>query len=271
METLDACSGDLNPPLPFRFFADTKKYSKPRGRFTDQRPAKGEKFSFARSTYVNDKAALYETRKAAKDGLSLIKSHLFRFGLIMHSGTIDKRSKTEVMHVPAKQKISSAEDVKDLILDDGSILHFCPKFTYLGSIFTPDLDDTEDIQNRLNKANSDFCLMRAFVFTKPYIPLPLKRALYTSLVVNLLLWVCENWALQEESLRKLQTFHTKCCRAMIGVSMWEVAMYSVTNENVLKYVGVPPMENIIHHRRLTWMGKIARMPFERFPRKFLAA
>ena len=48
-------------------------------------------------------------------------------------------------------------------------------------------------------------------------------------------------------------------------------MYSVTNENVLKYVVVPPMENIIHHRRLTWMGKIARMPFERFPRKFLAA
>ena len=113
--------------------------------------------------------------------------------------------------------------------------------------------------------------MRALVFSNPYIPLPLKRALYTSLVVNLLLWGCENWALREESLRKLQTFHTKCCRAMIGVSMWEVAMYSVTNENVLKYVGVPPMENIIHHRRVTWMGKIARMPLERFPRKFLAA
>ena len=175
------------------------------------------------------------------------------------------------MHFPAKQKTSSAEDVRDLVLDDGSILHFCPKFTYLGSIFTLDLDDSEDVQNRLNKANSAFGSMRALVFSNPYIPLPLKRALYTSLVVNLLLWGCENWALREESLRKLQTFHTKCCRAMIGVSMWEVAMYSVTNENVLKYVGVPPMENIIHHRRLTWMGKIARMPFERFPRKFLAA
>ena len=104
MESLDACSGDLNPSLPFRFFTDTKNDSKSRGRLTGQRPAKGEKFSFARSIYVDDKAALYETRKAAEDGLSLIKSHLLRFGLIMHSGTIDKRSKTEVIHVLAERK-----------------------------------------------------------------------------------------------------------------------------------------------------------------------
>ena len=107
--------------------------------------------SFFHVIYVNNKATLFATRKAAEDGPSLIKSHLLRFGLIMHSGTIEKRFKTEVMHVPARQKISSAEDVKDLVLDDGSIIHFCSKFTYLGSIFTLDLDDSEDVQNRRNK------------------------------------------------------------------------------------------------------------------------
>ena len=270
MQSLDACSGALNPALPFKFFPDTKT-GKLRGRLTGQRPAKGKDFSFARSIYVDDKAALYETRQAAVDGISLIKRHLLRFGLKMHSGTADKRSKTEAMHFPAKQTTSTAEDVRDLILDDGSIIHFCTQFTYLGSLFTPNLDDSEDVQKRINKANSAFGSMRALVFANPYIPLPLKRALYTSLVVNLLLWGCENWALKEEPLRKLQTFHTKCCRAMIGVSMWEVSLLSVTNENVLRYVGIPPMENIIHYRRLIWMGKIARMPFKRFPRKFLAA
>ena len=54
MQSLDACSGDLNPALPFKFFPDTKKSSKPRGRLTGQRPAKGENFSFACSIYVND-------------------------------------------------------------------------------------------------------------------------------------------------------------------------------------------------------------------------
>ena len=42
---------------------------------------------------------------------------------------------------------------------------------------------------------------------------------------------------------------------MIGVTMWEVADYSITNENVLKHVEIPSMEDIVHYRRLTWMGK----------------
>ena len=58
---------------------------------------------------------------------------------------------------------------------------------------------------------------------------------------------------------------------MIGVTMWEVADYSTANKNVLKHVVIPSMDDIVHYRRLVWMGKIARMPLDRFPRKFLAA
>ena len=46
------------------------------------------------------------------------KKHLLRFGLIMHTGTTEKRSKTECMHVPAKQGQSTVEDTTDLALDD---------------------------------------------------------------------------------------------------------------------------------------------------------
>ena len=77
--------------------------------------------------------------------------------------------------------------------------------------------------------------------------------------------------LHNSSLAKLKTFHTKCCRAILGITMWEVASYRVKNANVLKYIGIPPVENYIHYRRLIWIGKISRMPFTRFPRKFLTA
>ena len=53
--------------------------------------------------------------------------------------------------------------------------------------------------------------------------------------------------------------------------MWEVAMYSVTNENVLRRISLPPMDDVVHHRRLTWMGKLARMSTDNSPRKFLNA
>ena len=93
---------------------------------------------------------------------------------------------------------------------------------------------------------------------------------------NIKLFICwqsklgDNF-LHAESMRRLKVFHTKCCRSMIGVTTWEVADYSILNENVLKLVGIMSMEDIVHYRRLVWMGKIARMPLDRFPRKFLAA
>ena len=72
-------------------------------------------------------------------------------------------------------------------------------------------------------------------------------------------------------MRKLRVFHTRSCRSILGITMWEVAMYSVTNENVLRRISLPPLDDIVHHRRLTWMGKLARMSTENFPRKFLNA
>ena len=109
------------------------------------------------------------------------------------------------------------------------------------------------------------------IFAPRFIPLKLKRALYISCVLNILLWGAENWALHNSSLAKLKSFHTKCCRSILGITMWEVASYRVKNENVLKYIGIPPVENYIHFHRLIWIGKISRMPFSRFPRKFLTA
>ena len=95
-------------------------------------------------------------------------------------------------------------------------------------------------------------------------------------VINLIMMVgssvvARNWALHSSSLAKLKSFHTKCCRSILGITMWEVASYRVKNANVLKYIGIPPVDNYIHYRRLIWIGKIGRMPFSRFLRKFLTA
>ena len=73
--------------------------------------------------------------------------------LLMHSGIEEKRSKTEVMHFPTRHLLSSDKDTENLVLDNGSIVHFCTKFKYLGSIFTPDLTDFADINNRIQKAS----------------------------------------------------------------------------------------------------------------------
>ena len=47
--------------------------------------------------------------------------------------------------------------------------------------------------------------------------------------------------------------------------------YSGTNVDVQRRLGIPPLSDIGHYRRLVWMGKIAQMPLTRLPRKLLAA
>ena len=55
--------------------------------------------------------------------------------------------------------------------------------------------------------------------------------------------------------------------------MWETAMYRVLVHTIdmLCRLGIPPLSDISHYRRLVWMGKIAQMPLTRLPRKLLAA
>ena len=53
--------------------------------------------------------------------------HFLSFGLSMHAGTIKKRREAEVVHFPEKLKSSTAKDVQ-LVLDDGSIVHFTKQF-----------------------------------------------------------------------------------------------------------------------------------------------
>ena len=48
-------------------------------------------------------------------------------------------------------------------------------------------------------------------------------------------------------------------------------MYKVKNIYILARLQMPTMENIIHYRRLVWMGEIASITFSRNPRIFLNA
>ena len=72
-------------------------------------------------------------------------------------------------------------------------------------------------------------------------------------------------------LVKLESFHTKCCREILGITMWEVSMYKVKNKYILRRLGVPSMKNFKHYRRLMWMEKIVAMPINCYPRVYLNA
>ena len=228
LEFTNECKENISKP-EYKYFPNTQK-DKPRGRLTDQiTKTKGRDFTHWLSLYVDDSAFILPTREDATRTANLTLNHLKRFGLKMHTGTTSKKSKTEVLFIPKRDESSNTADLSPIILSDGTQITFTQQFTYLGSIITSDLSDDVDINHRISKANQAFGSLRSLIFCNPYLPLKIKRYFYVAITVNLLLWGNECWALSSKMLKKLECFHSKCCRAKRGISMLEVSMYKVKN------------------------------------------
>eukprot|EP00978_Attheya_sp_CCMP212_P033890 scaffold139107_cov45-Attheya_sp.AAC.2 len=97
-----------------------------------------------------------------------------------------------------------------------------------------------------------------------------KRLIYLAIPINLVLWGTESWAINEESMQTLSVFHTRSIRAILGINIYQVQEYRITNESILETINLPSMENLVTKRQLRWLGKIARMDEKRLPLKTLS-
>jgi hypothetical protein len=88
----------------------------------------------------------------------------------------------------------------------------------LGAISSSSLSDDEEITQRLRSAAAAFGCLRKWVFGQSFgsrsLPLVSRGKLYSTLVLNLLLYGCENWMLTAPLRQRLNTFHSRCIRAM---------------------------------------------------------
>ena len=118
----------------------------------------GTPFNTDNFLYVDDGAFIFQTREDIQSASQAIYNHCAWFNLQMHVGNSRKKSKTEVKYFPAS--LHEAENScknqnktpKDLILNNGiNIIPFTKKFTYLGFIITPILNENTKTKPELKK------------------------------------------------------------------------------------------------------------------------
>ena len=107
------------------------------------------------SLYVDDSAFILPIQEDTTRTANLTLNHLKRFGLQMHTGTVNKKSKTEVLYVPKRVKSISKDntelpDLSPIILTNDTQITYTDRFTYLGSVITSDLSDDCDINLRMS-------------------------------------------------------------------------------------------------------------------------
>ena len=90
-------------------------------------------------------------------------------------------------------------------------------------------------------------------------------AVYSACVISTLLYASETWTTYVKQERRLNTFHMRSLRHILGIS-WQDR---VINAEVLSRAGLPTLYTLFRQRRLRWLGHVHRMDDGRIPKDIL--
>ncbi len=139
------------------------------------------------------------------------------------------------------------------------------QFTYLGSTITDNLSLDAEIGQRIGKAATTLARLTTRVWTNPKLTVKTKMAVYNTCVISTLLYGSEAWTTYARQERRLNTFHMRSLRRILGI-LWQD---KVPNTEVLSRAGLPSMFTLLRQRRLRWLGHVHRMPDGRIPKDLL--
>jgi hypothetical protein len=105
-----------------------------------------------------------------------------------------------------------------------------------GRMFAASLSAEMDVRSSVSSVPTQFGqlkLSESFAFGSRSLPLVSKGKLYSTLVLNLLLYGCENWVLSAPLRQRLNTFHNRCVRTMARPQR---TSFSSTNDHPAPFV-----------------------------------
>ena len=163
-------------------------------------------------------------------------------------------------------------DTQDINLDKEHFFSFTNDFKYLGTHFTPNLTDNEDINRRISSATKSFASMEN-VLTDTTIDTKMRLQIYDATVINILLWRCKSWALTTDHQRRLEVSHYRFLRRIARITIYDVKEDKQFSNKYLRQhlENYYPLETIMELRRFRWLEKIAKMNNKRAPKKLINA
>lgn len=240
-----------------------------------------EEFVLQDSEYADDTGLFYCEREEVEASLPLVYDHFIAWGMEVHSGRVDKASKSEVLFCAAHRATylnystftrlcGRSADLSPIQLGGGRLVPVVLRFKYLGSLLSADCRDEADVLSRVKSAGAAFGALGSCLFRAKDVVLAAKRTVYNGLVLAILLYGCESWALTEKMLGYLRVFHATCVRAMNNVSMTHVWRFRISTAELERRLGLQPIDVYLYRRQLAWAGHVARMEWGlRMPRKLL--
>ena len=128
-----------------------------------------------------------------------------------------------------------------------------------------------EVDARIKAAGAAFASASKKFFTSKQIPLTHKKIAYEGLILSILLYGSECWALSASTRSRLNSFHNRCVRQMCRLTPWHQWKLRISQHVMEQRLDVKCLDYYLARRRLAWAGNLARMDFEkRLPRKLLS-
>ena len=151
-----------------------------------------------------------------------------------------------------------------IVIDDTTFTNV-EHFKYLGSTISCDGSLDKELGTRIGKASQALGRLRNRVLNQHNITLSTKLKVYNAVVFPSLLYGCETWTLYRRNVKKLEHFHMRALRSILGIR-WQGR---VTNLEVLDRANSTSIESVLLKAQLRWVGHVIRMEEFRMPRRLM--
>ena len=94
---------------------------------------------------------------------------------------------------------------------------------------------------------------------------------YEAVVLSITLYGCESWSLTEVLLGRLRRMHALHVRGMCRVTRKHMWDHHISTCELSQRLGLDSIDMYIARRQLRWLGHVARMDYDRLPRRVLSA
>ena len=210
--------------------------------------------------FVDDSALIASTRSGAERSALGYQRTASDFGLRV------SLPKTKQM---VTGRLVEEGDQESVALDGGDI-EVVSEFPYLGSLIADSGRMDVDVDRRVAQASKAFGALRKSVFLDKSLSLATKRRLYNACVLSVLLYSSECWIPSRKHEKKMNSFHHRCVRTILGISNRQQWSERITMQEVRRRWGDEELvAEKVRKRRLEWLGHVARMPNHRLPKTML--
>ena len=229
------------------------------GKLIGERTRKPDRLKISELLFADDAAAVGTSRRSMEAAATVLEELISAWGLSLNI------SKTKLLVAGTPH----SEDLQPLQLAGGSV-ECVSDFQYLGSVVEAKGGVEKEVCERIAKASRAFGMLKEPVFRDRNLSLTTKRLVYNAVVLGVLLYGSETWTTTRNITRKLESFHNRCLRGILGITSEQQRTERITSIQIAKRFGMEDsLEDTITARRLRWLGHLARMEGDRVPKKVL--